>query len=152
MVAGTPVHSSSSAADITVNTDSNFLKQEIKTNLAEVEYQFTPKYGARLGFRHVHRAIADNFFNDLNALYFPSNAAQGNCARVNPALPVSQSNLPKGCTLNNDGSISFVTTPPPTLGPPGLTFINEYAGVFGFWAKPTANWRIKLRHGHNERE
>src|SRR5262249_16418185 len=26
----------------------------------------------------------------------------------------------------------------------GLTFIDEYAAVFGFWARPTPNWRISF--------
>ena len=146
---GTPVHSTSSLADITVNTDSNFLKQEIQTNLSELEYQFTPKYGARLGFRYLHRAIADNFFNDVASIYFPNNAARGNCALVNPALPLSQANLPQGCTLNNESliatnnSISFATPSPAPSGV-GLTLIDQYAGVFGFWAKPVPNWRISF--------
>ena len=146
---GIPTHSSSSGADISVNTQSNFLKQDIKTNLSELEYQFNSKYGARLGFRFLHRAIADDFFNDFQAIYFPSNAARGNCALVDPALPLSQANLPEGCTLNNEtpnpanNSISFAT-PSPTQDPVGLTFINQYAGVFGFWAKPLTNWRISF--------
>jgi hypothetical protein len=146
---GTPVHSTSSLTDIGVNTSSNFLKQEIQTNLSELEYQFTPKYGARLGFRYLHRAIADNFFSDLVGIYFPNNAARGNCAKVDPTLPLSQANLPQGCTLNNEtliatnNSISFATPSPAPSGV-GLTLIDQYAGVFGFWAKPVTNWRISF--------
>ena len=149
VIGGTPAHSASSLTDISVNTNSNFLKQEIQTNLSELEYQFTPKYGARLGFRYLHRAIADNFFSDLVGIYFPNNAARGNCALVNPALPLSQANLPQGCTLNNESliatnnSISFATPSPAPSGV-GLTLIDQYAGVFGFWAKPVPNWRISF--------
>ena len=149
VIGGTPAHSTSSLTDIGVNTNSNFLKQEIQTNLSELEYQFTPKYGARLGFRYLHRAIADNFFSDLVGIYFPNNAARGNCALVNPALPLSQANLPQGCTLNNESlvaannSISFATPSPGPSGV-GLTLIDQYAGVFGFWAKPVPNWRISF--------
>lgn len=145
-VAGTPVHSSSSGPDLSIILDSNFLKQDEKTNLAEFEYQFSPKIGGRFGFRYRHRAIDDNFFEAKNEVFFPSNAARGDCALVNSALPLSQANLPGGCTLNTDGSISFVT---PSSGVPfsaglGQTLINEYAGVFGFWARPTANWKISF--------
>ena len=149
VIGGTPAHSTSSLTDISVNTNSNFLKQEIQTNLSELEYQFTPKYGARLGFRYLHRAIADNFFSDLVGIYFPNNAARGNCALVNPAMPLSQANLPQGCTLNNESliatnnSISFATPSPAPSGV-GLTLIDQYAGVFGFWAKPVPNWRISF--------
>jgi len=133
--AGTPVHSTSSAADITIGLNSNFLKQDEKTNLAEVEYQFSPKFGARGGFRYRHRSIDDNFFSTTTAVYFPNNAARGSCAMVAGVLPT-------GCTANADGSITFVM-PDPTSNP-GETLINEYAGVFGFWAQPTANWRISF--------
>jgi hypothetical protein len=141
-VAGTPVHSNGSGPDISIILDSNFLKQDEKTNLAELEYRFTPKLGARAGLRYRHRAIDDNFFESKNEIFFPSNAARGDCALVSPAQPLSQSNLPAGCTLNGDGSISFVT-PAPAAGP-GETLINEYAGVFGLWARPTTNWKISF--------
>lgn len=145
-VPGTPVHTTSSLADISVIVDSNFLKQDVKTNLAEFEYQFSRKIGARLGFRYRHRAIDDNFFEAKNEIYFPNLAARGDCARINPAQPVTQGNLPVGCTLNADGSISFVTPPSATSFAAGLgqTFINEYAGVFGLWARPTSNWRVSF--------
>ncbi len=141
-ISGTPVHSTSSLADISVIVDSNFLKQDEKSNLAEFEYQFSQKTGARLGFRYRHRAIDDNFFESKNEIYFPNDAARGDCALVNPAQPLTQGNLPSGCTLNADGSISFVT-PAPAAGP-GETLINEYAGVFGLWVRPTSNWRISF--------
>ncbi len=144
--AGTPVHSSGSGPDVSIIVDSNFLKQDEKTNLAEFEYQFTRKIGARVGFRYRHRAIDDNFFEGKNEIFFPNNAARGDCALVNPAQPLSQGNLPAGCTLNADGSISFAT---PSSGVPfsaglGQTLINEYAGLFGLWARPTPNWKISF--------
>lgn len=143
---GTPVHVGSSLADAAVITNSNFFKQDEKINIADVQYQFTPKYGARVGFRYRHRAIDDNFLNSKNEIFFPNNPARGDCARVNPALPVTQANLPDGCTLNADGSISFLT---PASGEPfsaglGETLINEYAGLFGLWARPIPNWNIRF--------
>jgi hypothetical protein len=145
-ILGTPAHSGSSLADSSVIVDSNFLKQDEKTNLAEFEYQFSRKIGGRLGFRYRHRAIDDNFFETKNEIYFPNNAARGDCALVTPAQPLTQGNLPTGCTLNGDGSISFVTPPSGSSFASGLgqTLINEYAGVFGLWARPTSNWRISF--------
>src|SRR6202008_268284 len=105
------LHSTSSLADVSVITNSNFFKEDEKVNVAELEYQFTPKYGARLGFRYRHQAIDDNFLTLTDETFFPNNAARGTCAVVNPAQPVSQANLPAGCTLNSDGSIGFVTPP-----------------------------------------
>jgi hypothetical protein len=128
-VPGTPNHKSGSAPDILVNLDSNFLKQQITSNLIEGQVQISPKTGAYFGYRYVHRVIADNFYNTQNAIYFPSNAARGNCALVSGVLP-------DGCTQNADGSISFVT-PSPSFGPPGITDINSNTAVLGLWAKPT---------------
>ena len=128
-VPGTPNHKSGSAADILVNLDSNFLKQQITSNLIEGQVQISPRSGAYFGYRYVHRVIADNFFNMQNAIYFPGTAARGNCALVSGVLP-------DGCTQNADGSISFVT-PSPSFGPPGVTDIDSNTAVLGLWAKPT---------------
>jgi hypothetical protein len=133
--AGTPAHSSSSGPDISIALNSNFLKQDEKTNLAELEYQFSSKVGARLGFRYRHRAIDDNFFTSTTEVFFPNNANRGDCALAGGALP-------PGCTANGDGSFTFVT-PSPTTNP-GETLIDEYAGVFGVWAQPTRNWRVSF--------
>jgi len=135
-VAGTPVHSGSSGPDVALLLNSNFLKQDEKTNLAELEYEFTPKFGARLGYRFRHRAIADNFYDTADEIFFPNNAARGVCALVGGLLPA-------GCTQNADGSISYVV-PPSTPAAPGLTFIDEHAVLFGLWARPTPNWRISF--------
>ena len=140
----TPVqNSSSSSPDISIILNSNFLKQDEKTNLAELEYQFTPRVGARLGFRYRHRAIADNFYSTTNEIFFPNNAARGDCSLVDSTLPLNQGNLPTGCTLNSDGSISFVT-PPQTPGPIQPIYINEEAAVIGIWARPTDNLRFSF--------
>src|SRR5215475_4465195 len=90
-IAGTPTHSTSSGADISLVLNSNFLKQEERTNLAELVYQFSSKLGVRGGFRYRHREIADAFFSASTLVYFPSNANRGSCALVSGALPL-------GCT------------------------------------------------------
>ena len=134
--AGTPVHSTSSGPDVALLLNSNFLKQDEKTNLSELTYQFNSKIGARLGYRFRHRAIADNFYNTADEVFFPSNAARGACALVGGVFPA-------GCTQNADGSITFVV-PASALAAPGLIFINEHAALFGLWFRPTANWRISF--------
>jgi hypothetical protein len=132
--AGTPVHNASSAPDIAFTISSLFLKQDEKTNLSEFEYQFSRKFGARGGFRYRHRSINDNDLESAVDVYFPNNANRGNCALVAGGLPA-------GCTANGDGSFSFVSPASPT---PDQTLINEYSGVFGVWARPTANWKISF--------
>lgn len=133
--AGTPVHSASSGPDLSIEVNSNFLKQDEKTNLAELEYQFSSRVGVRLGFRYRHRTIADNFFTNVTEIYFPTNANRGDCALIAGALP-------PGCTANGDGSFAFATPNPESE--PGEIQINEYTGVFGIWAQPLSNWRISF--------
>ncbi len=133
-VLGTPVHSSSSGPDVALILNSQFLKQDEKTNLAELEYQFSPKVGVRLGYRYRHRAIDDGFFATTDAIYFPSNAARGSCALVSGVLP-------DGCTQNGDGSISFLS---PATNDTGETLINEHAALFGVWFRPTRDFRISF--------
>lgn len=135
-VPGTPVSTSKSDPDILVNLDSNFLKQQITSNLVEGQVQMSPKAGAYFGYRYVHRAIADNFFNTQSAIYFPPVAMRDNCALENGVLPA-------GCTLNADGSVSY-QTPSPTFGPPGITDINSNSAVLGLWLKPVPHLTINL--------
>jgi len=146
-VAGVIVHNASSAPDLSMVLDSNFLKQEERTNLAEFDYRFSKKFGARIGFRYRHRDISDNFYEALNYDYYPgptaATAARGSCAVVAPG-PVTQANLPVGCTLNADTSIAFVSntgfTPAGNAVPP----INEYSGLLGLWARPSQKWKISF--------
>lgn len=155
-VSGTPVHStpsgnppvSSSGPDVSIILDSNFLKQEERMNLAEIDYHFSQKLGARVGFRYRHRIIADNFYETLNEVFFPgptaATAARGACAVVNPANPVSQANLPAGCTLNADTSISFLSVPAFVPASDAVPPINEFSGLFGIWARPSQKLQISF--------
>jgi hypothetical protein len=134
-VAGTPMHNASSAPDISFAVSSLFLKQDEKTNLSELEYQFSHKLGVRGGFRYRHRAIDDNDLESAVDIYFPNNANRGNCAFAAGLLPA-------GCAANGDGSFTFVSPTP--VSSPGETLINEYAGLFGIWARPMNNLKISF--------
>ena len=138
-----PNHSTSSGADNALNIDSNFLKQQDVSNTIQARINFSPKVGAYLGYEYRNRIIADNFSNSISAVFYPSNAARQNCALVDPALPLTQSNLPAGCTLNSaDGSIAY--TAATALVPPDLTHIQENHAIFGMWARPSQNLRINV--------
>ena len=134
-VAGTPAHSTSSGPDFEVGMSSLFLKQSEKMNLAQLQYQFSPRLGVRVGFRDRHRLIADKDFETTAELFFPNNANRGDCALVNAALP-------DGCTPNGDGSFTFIA-PDPELDSSEIK-INEYSGLFGIWARPTSSWRVSF--------
>lgn len=139
----TPNHSTSSGADIALNLDSNFLKQQDISNLIEARITISPKIGAYFGYKYRDRIIADNFLNDLSAVYFPNNAARGNCVRLNPAQPITQGNLPDGCTLDTvDGSITYSASG--TLEAPGVTEIRENHAVMGLWIRPSRHLRFNL--------
>jgi hypothetical protein len=146
-VPGIVAHTASSYPDLSNVLDSNFLKQEQETNLAEFDYRFSEKYGARIGFRYRHRYIADNFYEALDQVFYPGPtaalAARGSCAVVNPG-PVSQANLPAGCTLNADNSIGFVSVPPFAPASASVPPINEYSGLLGLWARPNQKWKISF--------
>jgi hypothetical protein len=147
VAAGIVAHNSSSAPDLSIILDSNFLKQEEKTNLAEFDYRFSEKFGARIGFRYRNRYMADNFYETVNQVFYPgptaASASRGACAAVNPG-PVTQANLPSGCTLNADTSISFLSIP--AFAPPGAIVppLHEYSGLIGLWARPNQKWKISF--------
>jgi len=151
-VAGQPVHAapgatpSASEPDLAIPIYGSFLKQEQRTNLAEVDYQVSWRFGARLGFRYRDRNIDDNSFLDNTEFYFPGgpggtaanffNAARGDCSLVAGALPA-------GCAaFGTNGALRFMT--PTVTFSPGSTNINEYSGLFGIWAKPVRSWRISF--------
>jgi hypothetical protein len=134
-VPGTPAHTTSSAPDLAFDVSSRFLKQMEKTNLAELQYQFSSRFGTRAGFRDRHRSINDKDFESAVELFLPNNANRGDCALVAGVLPT-------GCTANGNGSFTFVT-PNPALDE-GETPINEYSALFGVWIRPVTNWRVSF--------
>ena len=133
---GTPVHSTSSGPDISQAISGLLLKQDEKTNLFQLEYDFTRRFGARLGYRFRHRAIDDADFEQISEVFYPSNANRGDCALVGGVLP-------EGCAANGDGSFTF-RTPQPIETDTGETLINEHSGLFGLWARPVDAWRINF--------
>jgi hypothetical protein len=135
-VLGTPMHNASSGPDISQAISGLLLKQDEKTNLFQIEYDFTRKFGARLGYRFRHRAIDDADFEQKTEIFYPSNANRGDCALV-AGVPL------EGCTANGDGSFTF-ETPLPIETDTGETLINEHSGLFGIWARPLDAWRVNF--------
>jgi hypothetical protein len=129
-VAGTPAHSTSSGPDVSVGLFSGFLKQEQRVNLFQVEYDFTRRFGAHLGYRFRRRNIYQSAVDQNLEIYYPSNAARGDCA------------VASNCTDNGDGSLTFQSP----LSAPDVDdiLINEHSGLFGFWARPTDAWKVNF--------
>src|SRR5271168_1738368 len=147
-----PQHVASSAADVITGLTTSFLGQNLKSNTIEAEYDFNRRYSAHAGYLYTNRTIAEfsNTF-DSSLIYFPGGgtanddlAARGSCALVAGALPA-------GCTLNADGSVTFV--PPATSSPPrSVTTINENALLLGVVARPIDTLRITgdFEFGYND--
>ncbi|HWF92914.1 MAG TPA: hypothetical protein VN684_11560 [Terriglobales bacterium] len=134
-IAGTPTHSASSPADQSINSSNLFLKQDEKTNLFELEYQFSPKIGARLGYRFRARTIADSDFESGTFLFYPSlqngRALSGAFAAL--TCPAS----------NNLADGSCLITPPSQFDSDEVQ-IHEDSGVFGLWFRPSTKFRINF--------
>ena len=133
---GIPVHSTSSGPDISILSVSQFLKQDEKTNLAELEYQFTPRLGGRLGHRYRSRTIADASLASGTFVFFPN--LQN--SRTPPA-PYNTGTCPVANNVGANGPC-FLTMAPTADGTE--TQIHENAAVVGVWARPVDNLRVSF--------
>lgn len=135
-----PDHTATSAADLVDAYNANFLKQDMKSNSLEFDYDFTKRFGAYIGYLFTHRDILMSSFSNTTAdVYYPGGAtaaasndflaARGNCTLVAGALP-------PGCVLNADGSITFTPTTPPSPATVDIVNISEDSLELGFKARP----------------
>ncbi len=135
-----PDHSATSAADLVDAYNANFLKQDMKSNTLEFDYDFTKRFGTYIGYLFTHRDIVMSSFSNTTAdVYYPGGAtaaasndflaARGNCALVAGALPA-------GCVLNADGSITFTPTTPESPPTVDVVDISEDSLELGFKARP----------------
>ncbi len=160
-----PQHTTSSAADITNEIASQFLAQNIKSNTLELEYDFTRRYSAHIGYFYENRTIAsEDATFDTGEYYFPGGtagtaanyflAARGDCAAVAGVLPAA-------CTLLTTGPYAGAivegspTNPIPEAGNDtsrNLTIINTQALLAGFVARPIDALRItgNFEFGYND--
>lgn len=154
-VATCPQHTSSSSADVVNGLATTFLGQNMKTNTVELQYDFTRRLDAHVGYRYTDRTIAQfSDTNDTTEIYYPGGAtgtaandylaARGSCALVSGVLPA-------GCTLNANGSVTYVL---PVAATPvrSLTSIDENALVMGISARPIDALRIggDIELGYND--
>lgn len=128
-----PQHAAGSPADVLVDALNQFLKQDTRINTFEVEYAFTPRISAYVGYRFERREItqADSGFQVQT--FFPT-LASARCASAATAAGAS-------CAAGANGIFSFAG-PNPTLGGSEDTLINGHSGIFGFSARP--NNRIRF--------
>jgi hypothetical protein len=152
-----PFHTATSAADVISGLASTFLGQNLKSNTLELQYDFNPHWSAHIGYLFTNQTIAQySDTNDSQLIYYPGGtttnatptndflAARGSCTKVAGVLPA-------GCTLNADGSVTYI--PPAAAAPTrALTTIHENALLLGVVARPMDTLRITgdLEFGYND--
>ncbi|MGB6877363.1 MAG: hypothetical protein WBD87_15155 [Candidatus Acidiferrales bacterium] len=135
-----PDHTVTSAADLVDAYNANFLKQDMKSNSLEFDYDFSKRISGYIGYLYTHRDIVMSSLSYTTAdIYYPGGAtasaandflaARGSCALVSGALPA-------GCVLNADGSITFTPTTPVSPPTVDVVDISEDSVELGFRARP----------------
>ena len=132
-----PQHNADSAPDINSGNWTRYLAQNYKSNTTQLEYDFSSRFGARLGYRYANRKIStqDTLFL-ANEVYFPggdAGAARGDCAD------------PTMCTLQADGSSVFSGLAMDSDTAHALDAnINSHSMLTGIWARPSSRLRLSL--------
>ena len=119
-----PIHSAGSPADVANTAYQRFLGQDSKYNTFEIEYDFTKRLGARVGYRYGRRRIQSFLFTNTNELFYPTTPNRGDCATV---------------ALNPDGTCSFAGE---IDSETNNIEVNEHSALFGFWAHPSDRLRL----------
>ena len=137
-----PQHNDTSGADLTNGTWIRYLAQKYKSNTFQLEYDFTNRLGARLGYRYGNRTVTSQDTLVLaNEVFFPGgaggtpanvfNAARGDCAD------------PTGCTQQPDGSLVFSGLTGDTAHAVDAN-ITSHSMLSGLWARPTNTFRLSF--------
>jgi hypothetical protein len=163
--AGCPLHASGSGADVTNELTYQFLGQQLKSNTFELQYDFTSRLSARVGYLYTDRTIAQfSATFDTGETYFPGGATasagnaflagRGDCSSLTGGGVYTP---PPGCVENPDGSITEGSAANP-LAEAGndttrqIINIHEHALLAGFTARPLHNLRITgdFEFGYND--
>lgn len=130
-----PPHTSSSEADSGTTTASLYLGQDAKINTFQLEYDFTKRFGGRLGYRYRHRIIDQRNVEFDTSTYDPTeNTGNGVWPKGGPCANVPL-NSDGSCTVNGLSSASLANFA-------ASTTINEHSLLAGIWARPTDNFRL----------
>ncbi len=137
-----PQHNGTSGADLNNGTWTRYLAQNTKANTFQLEYDFTDRVGARLGYRYGTRKVASQDSNFLaSEVFFPGgpggtaanffNAARGDCTD------------PTACTQQPDGSLVFSGSTGDTSHVVDAN-IASHSMLSGLWARPTNAIRLSF--------
>lgn len=116
-------HNANSPADNASAVSSLFLGQDLKLNSFHLEYDFTKRFGGRLGHRYRHRVITHRDVELATGLFLPTMPQRGACA---------------GKPLQPDGSCTASTT----TSDADETTINEHSLLLGLWIRPLDSLRV----------
>jgi hypothetical protein len=155
--ASCPQHNASSGPDIEDEAVSQFLGQDLKSNLLEAKYDFTNRVSGYLGYFYETRTIDDfSATFDTDEMYFPGGAtataandflaARADCALVGGALPAD-------CSLNPATGVITEIGPEATNNTARNYYhIRENAAEFGVAARVKDNLRINadFMAGYND--
>jgi hypothetical protein len=130
-----PQHIDSSGPDILNGTWTRYLAQNQKFNTFQLEYDFTSKFGARLGYRYGTRKVAsqDSLFM-ASEVFFPggpAGATRGDCSD------------PSACTQQPDGSLVFTGSVGDTSHVRDAN-ITSHSALAGLWARPSNTLRLSF--------
>ena len=121
--AACPQHTTSSGPDVIQSTINNFLGQDSKINTFELEYDFTKRISAHVGYRYQRRDIDVRLNYVQVGTFFPNRNTRGGCTQV----------------VNNVCTLTTVLQ-----NEDDFTEINGHSGLFGVSARPTDSFRISF--------
>ena len=124
-----PQHNASSAADLIVDNRNDFLGQKRISNTFLLEYDFTNRVTAHVGYRFERREITQRVDNTQIQTFFPG-----------PTAALANRGACVGVPLNPDGTCTVEVE----AADAGEDFIqiNGHTGLIGFSARPTERLRM----------
>jgi hypothetical protein len=139
-----PQHSDGSGPDLQSGTWTRYLAQKYKADTVQLEYDFSRRFGAHLGYRYGNRKVfTQDTLTLASEVFFPGgdggtpdnffNAARGDCSD------------PTVCVAQADGSLVFSGS----TGDAGHVFatsINSNSMLAGLWARPTDKLRLSFEN------
>ena len=167
-----PQHTTAALPDFTRTVIPTYLAQKMLSNTIQLQADITKRISGRIGYMYEDRVITDtgyfggsvDYYESTNhippyasATYYPGGAggtaandffaARGKCA-----FPSGSSTLPAGCTMNTDGTISYVNPAPSSYNRVDLP-IAEHVALAGLTLRPIDSLRINadFQFGYNNR-
>jgi hypothetical protein len=121
-----PLHTKSTAADISQTYRQSYFGQTSTTNTALAFWSPLEKLRLSIGYRYRDRSIIKTLQNTTTSTFTPPFANRGACATV---------------ALNADGTCTVTPASTPAIE---KNEIHEHWALFGMAAQPTSQWSVKL--------